>query len=257
MSEAIKGPGILWVQSRIAQSAKAILDQKTFLKWYDDEHIAEVTATSGIRNGFRYIDIDKTSPCGDASNPKPFLAFYPMPELAFTQGDEFRKIGFQSDKLPGTGIIYDLADLDVSYLGFLGATETSGKKGGSEYVLTSGIRPEREPGSEQIDEFYNQQTAQVSQAAGYIRTIRFQLRYARTNAQSRKLKGLPTTDEPHPEPPTWLAIHEFSNVPEKSIVEALRRDPAEVMAGRGWGKTENEVHAWKLDRVHGEGKFFE
>ena len=30
-----------------------------------------------------------------------------------------------------------------------------------------------------------------------------------TNAQSRALKGLPTTDAPAPEPPTWLAMHEF------------------------------------------------
>jgi hypothetical protein len=117
MTEAIKGPGLLYVRSRIAQSAKDILDEQSFLKWYDDEHIAEVVNTSGIRSGFRYLDVDKTSPLGDAFNTKPFLAFYPMQDLAFTLGDEFRKIGFQSKNLPGTGIVYDLADLDVSYLG--------------------------------------------------------------------------------------------------------------------------------------------
>ena len=36
--------------------------------------------------------------------------------------------------------------------------------------------------------------------------------YARTNSQSRALKGLPTTDAPAPEPPTWLAMHEFDEV---------------------------------------------
>jgi hypothetical protein len=49
----------------------------------------------------------------------------------------------------------------------------------------------------------------IAKAKGYLRTTRFKLAYARNNAQSRALKGLPTTDEPAPEPPTWLALHEF------------------------------------------------
>tara|TARA_R110002003_G_scaffold109_5_gene9174 strand:+ start:51718 stop:52197 length:480 start_codon:yes stop_codon:yes gene_type:complete len=117
MTDSIQGPGLLHVRSRIAQSAKDILDEPTFLKWYDDEHIAEVISTSGIKSGFRYIDVNKTSACGDANNPKPFLAFYPLEKLEFTLGEEFRKIAVQSDNLPGSGIVYDLADLDVSYLG--------------------------------------------------------------------------------------------------------------------------------------------
>lgn len=137
MSTAIQGRGILWVQSRISFASKDILDEATFLKWYDEEHIAEVTSTSGIKNGFRYIDVNKTSPCGDARNPKPFLAFYPMNDLAFTLGDEFKRIGFKSDNLPGTGIVYDLADLDVSYLGLMDVT--TGKVVRGEYTCVSEI----------------------------------------------------------------------------------------------------------------------
>ena len=54
-TDLIKGPGILFVRSRIAQSAKDILDEQTFLKWYDEEHVPEVVATSGIKSGFRYV----------------------------------------------------------------------------------------------------------------------------------------------------------------------------------------------------------
>ncbi|KNG46632.1 hypothetical protein TW65_06636 [Stemphylium lycopersici] len=132
--EAIHGPGILFVRSRISPSSKSILDEPTFLNWYDEEHIPEVTSTSSIKNGFRYVDINKTSTTGDAQNPKPYLACYPMPDLAFTLRDEFKKINFRSSTLPGSGIIYDLVDMDVSYLGFLGATS---RKGGSMLDYTS------------------------------------------------------------------------------------------------------------------------
>lgn len=130
MTSLIQGPGILFVQSRISPAFKDILDESTFLTWYDEDHIAEVISTSGIKTGFRYIDVDKTSPCGDSANPKPFLTFYPMPKLEFTLGEEFRTIRVKSDILPGSGIIYDLADLDVSYLGFQDASkraETAGE----------------------------------------------------------------------------------------------------------------------------------
>jgi hypothetical protein len=125
MATAIQGPGMLWVRSRIAPESKDILDEHTFVKWYDEEHIPEVVSTSGIKAGFRYVDVRKTSPCGGPANSKPFLAFYSMSDLAFTQGEEFERISIKSDSLPGSGIVYDIADFDVSYMGFLDTTESS------------------------------------------------------------------------------------------------------------------------------------
>jgi hypothetical protein len=52
-----------------------------------------------------------------------------MPDLAFTQGPEFKSVRVKSDILPGSGIIYDMADMDVSYLGLVGKTESKDKKG--------------------------------------------------------------------------------------------------------------------------------
>ena len=90
-----------------------------------------------------------------------------------------------------------------------------------------------------------------------MRTLRFKLLYARTNAQSRALKGLPTTDEPHPEPSTWMAMHEFAGVPDETFVKALNDGVSKAAEEDGWGETEIETLVWKLDRVHGDGKFFE
>jgi len=153
---AIQGPGILFVRSRISPSANEILSEPTFLAWYDNEHIPEVVSTSGVDSAFRFIDIHKSAPIGNEQNPKPFLACYPMEDLAFTLGDEFKNIGFRSSALPGSGVIYDLADMDVSYLGIVGKTpkREEGEGGRPKYVITSGIRPEKQPAEGQVTAFF-------------------------------------------------------------------------------------------------------
>ena len=87
----------------------------------------------------------------------------------------------------------------------------------------------------------------------YQRSVHFRLLYARTNAQSRALKGLPTTDEPLPEPPTWIAVHEFSAEPTSDVRELIKNDPHEVLKKA----KQNETHAYRLAKAHGIGKFFE
>ena len=95
------------------------------MKWYDEDHIAEIVETEGIKDAFRYINVEKGSPL----ILKPFLAFYPMPDLAFTQGPEFKKIRVKSDILPASGIVYDLADIDVSHFGLVAKAGGKAKKG--------------------------------------------------------------------------------------------------------------------------------
>jgi hypothetical protein len=129
MSGAIKGRGMMWVTSRIAQSAKDILDEEAFMRWYDEDHISEIVATSGIPDAFRYVNVKKESPLGSEAARKPFLAVYPMQAMEFTQSQEFKGIRVKSDILPGSGIIYDLADIDVGYLGLVSISGGEGKKG--------------------------------------------------------------------------------------------------------------------------------
>lgn len=121
----IDGPGLLHVRSRISDPK---LTENVFTKWYDDEHIPEVVATSGIKSGFRYIDTAKTSPHGNETNPKPFFAIYPLDDLRFTQSDDFRNISVTGREIPGSGVVYDFAEFDVCYLGKRGV---SVRKGGS------------------------------------------------------------------------------------------------------------------------------
>jgi hypothetical protein len=99
-----------------------------------------------------------------------------------------------------------------------------------------------------------QQAENVSKLDHYQRSLRFRLLLARTNAQSRILKGLAAaTDEPAPEPPTWLQIHEFSAEPQSDVRAAIEGDAHEVL------KTakQKETHGYRLQRAHGQKKFFE
>ena len=52
LSDRVKGPGLFYVRSRVAPSAKDILSEATFMKWYE-EHAEEVVAKSGIHSLFR------------------------------------------------------------------------------------------------------------------------------------------------------------------------------------------------------------
>ncbi|KAF2099276.1 hypothetical protein NA57DRAFT_74778 [Rhizodiscina lignyota] len=266
MASKMSGPGMLYVTSKIAR--KDLMDYDIYMNWcetfsslyqvanidrYDNDHIAEIMQTSGIHTAFRYIDTNK-----DAL--KPYLAFYPMPDIAFTQGEEFRKISVHSKLLPGTGLCYDLADIDVRYYGL---TENGERKGGPKQdpapcLVTVAIEPDAGSGltNDLIDEWYRTtQAERISQIPGYQRTTRYKLLYARTNAQSRALKGLPTTNEPAPEPPTWQAIHEFDRVVQPEELQPLKgaEKTKELLS-----KTkETEFNIFRLAKAFGEKRFFD
>lgn len=97
-----KTPGLLYASSKISQPD--ILDEKSFLEWYDEEHIPELIQTSGFDSAFRFID----------SNPdseRPYLAVYPTKDFSFFKSDEFTGMkSLQSNKLPGTGAAAEVMD---------------------------------------------------------------------------------------------------------------------------------------------------
>lgn len=93
----------------------------------------------------------------------------------------------------------------------------------------------------------------ASKLDGHIRSTLYHLQYARTNAQSRALKGLPTTDAPAPEPPTWLAMHELEEA--SRVPPELEKTPgAEKVLGNA---KEVERAAYRLARGLGSRWFFD
>ena len=124
MAATMSGPGLLFVMARI--SRPDLMDEPTYMNWYDNDHIAEIIETSGINSAFRF---KRTDP--DAAS-FPYLALYPMDDIAFLQGDEFKKIKVHSELLPGSGLSYDLADNEVRYYSLQEVSDQA-KKGKGQY----------------------------------------------------------------------------------------------------------------------------
>ena len=142
--------------SRIAR--EDVLNEKTFFNWYDEDHIDEIVQTSGMKSAFRYLDVEieeKTK-----KKEKGYLAFYPMQDLAFTQGEEFRGIRVKSDMLPDTGIIYDLVDFDVRYLGLVEKTEPKqAKKAAAPCVVIFAVEPGPDTSDDELERWYKEEVS--------------------------------------------------------------------------------------------------
>lgn len=105
----LSGKGMLYVNSYISDS---ILDETTFLKWYDEDHIPEILEVNGFKSAVRWID----EPAKKEEGGRPYLSLYPMEDLGVLNTPEFAAISVKSDMLPGSQLIYDMADFDVRYL---------------------------------------------------------------------------------------------------------------------------------------------
>lgn len=146
----IKGPGILYVEASI--SRPDIMDEATYMNWYDNDHIAEIIETSGVDSAFRYIHKDK------GNVHMPYLAIYELRDIAFTQGDEFRKIRVHSKLLPGSGLCYDLADNDVRYCSLVQVYDPTNKgPGHTKSIISAQYELEDGYPVEDFDNWYRQE----------------------------------------------------------------------------------------------------
>lgn len=172
-----------------------------------------------------------------------------MEKLEFMLTEEFKTINVSSEILPGSGVIYDLADMDVRFLGLVGqGGRREGVVGPAKYILTCGVRLDS---SQSEIELFDRQREELGKVQGYLRTLSFDLRFARSNAESKKLKGLPAGDEPITEPSTHLAMHEFEERPDEELVESVKKSIQEL------GDVQPEVLVFELHKVHGKKEFFD
>lgn len=83
-------PGILFVASATLSDD---LPSDKFCDWYENKHIQEVTALSGVTGAVRYEQIDGVQSIGQ---DKPWLTTYELPDLDFKDSDEFKALDGQS-----------------------------------------------------------------------------------------------------------------------------------------------------------------
>ncbi|KAH8598240.1 hypothetical protein B0O99DRAFT_616233 [Bisporella sp. PMI_857] len=249
----MSGQGMLYVVSKIASKD---LGEAQYIKWYEEDHIVEIVETSGIKSALRYKNVDPSSA------DKPYMVTYPMEDIGFTQGEEFKNIKVHSDLLPGGGPIYDLVDIDVRYYGLIQKYDPNGptKEGKVKTVMTAGLTPNDNISDQEFDDWYRtEHLPALATVPSYLRTTRYKLLYYRTNTQSRTLKGLPAraADLAVKEPPKFFAIHEFD-------IDDIKMDTLNKAGRSEWTnrilanlRDPLEVGMWSLEGSFGEKKFFQ
>ncbi|CAK7199629.1 hypothetical protein SEUCBS139899_002312 [Sporothrix eucalyptigena] len=244
----IKGPGLLFVQSRITQPD--IMSEEVFMHWYDTDHIAEVIETSGVDSAIRWKhdELDTT--------PLPYLSVYPLEDIAFLRTDEFKGIRVTSDLLPGSKLCYDLAAFDVGYYNIVQVADPTNKgKGRAKALVAEQVETSD---ADDLNAWYKSEyLPALAKLPGYLRTTRYELRYARSNDQSRRFKGLSSTGAPPPKRPTWLAIHEFESAPAGKTGDLA----AAAASTPGGAAVKAASTTWQSDlyhvaKTHGKGELF-
>jgi hypothetical protein len=118
-------PGLLFASSKL--TSPALLNESTYLHWYEDIHIPDVLSTRGFTAAFRY---DAASPAAE----RPYLLLYPVRDLAFLRSKEFAAIRITSDVFPGEGApCWDYADFDVRQYVPVGRYDVEGGVGTGEW----------------------------------------------------------------------------------------------------------------------------
>ncbi|KAL4966539.1 uncharacterized protein BDV14DRAFT_198997 [Aspergillus stella-maris] len=99
--------GLLLAISRVKPGQ---ITPAAFEEWYNDVHVADVLKTSGINSAARY-HASGTTP---DSQEWPFLALYPVPDVAFLVSAEFTSvpIAIESDLQTGK-TCFDVAEFDI------------------------------------------------------------------------------------------------------------------------------------------------
>ena len=111
-------PELLYVNSKISDPTK--LSPELFESWYNEVHIPDIFATSGIKQAFRYY----TTAEDPNSIDRPYLALYPVKYPGYLTSAEYRGIPLKSDMLPGPNHrIFDVANFDSRFYALTSAAQ--------------------------------------------------------------------------------------------------------------------------------------
>ncbi|KAF2492681.1 hypothetical protein BU16DRAFT_490545, partial [Lophium mytilinum] len=162
--------GILWVASRIKNPT---LTPSHFCTWYENTHIHEVTALSGIPRAARYEAILPSPYPGALSADAPWLTIYEMPDIAFRETAEFRGLDGQSE--PAAELlegVFKKARFDTRFYECVQVHERAGRaeKGPAALIISAALTPA--VGKEaDFDAWYREEHLRlIGECAGYRRS---------------------------------------------------------------------------------------
>jgi hypothetical protein len=257
-------PGILWVASRITKPDK--LSDDKFCQWYEDQHVDEVVALSGIPAAARYEAVPMSEIAGPptpesikaAEEPPAYvlgakwLTIYEMKDVEFRNSAEFRGLDGQSkpkdDLLNG---VFKNAMFETRFGELLSNDDKGIKKGPARLIVSATMTASNRQAADDIEHFYeHEHVREVAKCPGYIRTRRFRW------VDSTVLKEF----ERQPADPienrvSVVALHEFDGdyFPMEGMLKADETPwTASTLASLKQGGI--EAGFYRLKRVYGEFK---
>ncbi|KAJ1337793.1 DUF4286 family protein [Microdochium nivale] len=251
----MSGKGLLFVNSRISSD---LLDEATLLRWYDEDHIPEILATSGVESAVRFVD--EAAKGRESEGGRPYLHVYPLQDIKFLVTPEFAAISVTSELLPGSGLVYDLVDFDVRYYSLVQVYDPTGKgPGHTRSVLYAHFALHEGYPSEDLDSWYRQEhLPQLAQTKGYVRSTRYKLVWGRNSETSRAFKGAAAegsagsgsgSGSGSGELPEWFALHEFET--ETLDAADVQRLMSTEWTQKVFANSKQVLGMARLDRAHG------
>ena len=202
-------PGILFVGSKVVHPN--VLNPLDFNDWYENTHIQEVQSTGGISGSQRYESLSFHKQHRDASSKVAtgnsnfdfdFVTVYNMPDLAFRESEAFRGLDGQSK--PNEELLEKLFKQSSFITRFAEETDVSGGSGsnGQAPFAITVATCESEQGAAVL--------SALPKLKGYRRTRNFKVH---ENSLLHKF------ERSYMDEPTVLAIFEFDDLPEASVLE--------------------------------------
>ncbi|OCL11324.1 hypothetical protein AOQ84DRAFT_229528 [Glonium stellatum] len=213
--------GVLWVASRIKQAG---LTPEKFCAWYENIHIREVTALSGIPRAARYESVKPSPTPGALSDDALWLTVYEMPDINFRETKEFRSLDGQSEpekELLET--VFKQAGFDTRfYECYFGRRipDTTTSSGSGSLIIPAALTPAAGTDAG-FDAWYREEhLSLIGTCPGYRRTRCFKVINATVLDEFERIE---------PQVSTWLVIREFDG--EKlPMVDLEKADETE------WGR---------------------
>ncbi|OAG42619.1 hypothetical protein AYO21_03204 [Fonsecaea monophora] len=204
-------------------------------QWYEEVHIPDILATSGINDAYRYENVDPNSEW-------PLLALYPVADVDFFSTQEFNSIP-PLGKHVFPGPITDHIEFQVRQYRLTQVYEPRDirvfapvPKQGAPVIATAAVQP-KAGGEDDFDTWYRQQHLDM---LSMIIPYRAATRYEQIDPANK---------------PRYLTIHEFDSTDIPG--EQIRRSSTTEWAKRVLGSVQSmEGYTWKLTRAYGPSTTF-
>jgi hypothetical protein len=252
-------PGILSVASRVTRPDRC--SNEKFNDWYENQHIDEVVALSGIPGAVRYEVIPYSEIAGAKVDEKDlppwlgraqWLTLYEMEDVEFRNTREFK--GLDGQTTPKDNLLDEIfrnARFETRFGGLVYTDDTEAKNAKhrpSTLLIAATLTPGSGENAKEVEKWYREEHIPlIAKTPNYVRTRLF--RHVDTTVLHEFERR---TAEPIG-PGSYLALHEFSGN-SLGMTEIAKVDETEWTAKVLSGLKEGGMEAMFLrkKRVYGE-----